>query len=207
MSGKLQKISDFVPCSVTKEREDDESNGATLCKQICCTGIVLPLMFIVDHCEYPHCQVTMRFDDWQQRSLHIKHHCDLKAAAGLILELKKRGLSLMRHFQTLFTRNGTLKSLEQTVVSYYRSNYSLESLRLPWTPKKEDWQPVKPFIEEFSLESRNINVGRGESALFARERGIRSARSVGYRRERKERGDSPERRISSLVHETSAIAP
>lgn len=30
----LQKISDFIPCSVTKEEEDREGNGETLCEQI-----------------------------------------------------------------------------------------------------------------------------------------------------------------------------
>lgn len=117
-----------------------------------CLHVVLcrgeKLTRIVDHCHSPYCQFTIPLDNWKQRSLHITRHCDLKAAAGLIHTLNNRGLIPGDHFQALFTRNGTLNSLQQTLISFYGPYYSLESLRLPWTPEEEDWQPVKTFLEE-----------------------------------------------------------
>ena len=66
---KLEKISNFVPC---KEGEDRKSNLRTVQNPY---ARVPPLYWpevklltcILDHCDYPYCQVAMRFDDWQQR--------------------------------------------------------------------------------------------------------------------------------------------
>lgn len=49
------------------------------------------LTCILDYCKYSYCQFTVPPDHWEQRSLHITRHCDLKAASELILILRKRG--------------------------------------------------------------------------------------------------------------------
>jgi hypothetical protein len=126
------------------------------------------LTCIVDHCDYPYCRAVMLFDDWEQRNLHIKLHCDLKAAAGLILQL---GEGKLGSFDGIFTRNGTLESLQQTVTSFYGPDYSLQSLRLPWTPQKEDWQPVRTFPEEMQSRIPDSNRYMGRSCpLCKREK-------------------------------------
>jgi hypothetical protein len=106
------------------------------------------LTFITDHYNYPYCQFKTSVDNWRQRSEHITHHCDLKRAAGLIVLINQAGLHVKTTFPRVFTRSGTLESLQRTVTSLYGPGYSLELLHLPWVPTKEDWQPVKTFLEE-----------------------------------------------------------
>jgi hypothetical protein len=101
-----------------------------------------------DHCHYPHCHYKTAVDNWRARSEHITCHCDLKAAAALIMQLKERGLNVKASFRNLFSRSGTLKSLQSTLTSYYGSGYTLESLWLPWIPLVEDFRVATSFPEE-----------------------------------------------------------
>ena len=101
--------------------------------------------------------------------MHVTRHCDLKTAAGLILQLGNRGSSLRTRFDSVYTRNGTLDSLQKCLVSFYGPNYNLESLQLPWIPREEDWQPVKPLLEErlsripeTKASGRNCTLCKGE---------------------------------------------
>jgi hypothetical protein len=103
---------------------------------------------VTDHCHYPYCQYKTSLENWRARSEHITRHCDLKAAAGLILQLKERGLDIKASFQNLFSRSGTLKSLQGNLTSYYGSIYNLESLCLPWIPLLDDFRVVASFPEE-----------------------------------------------------------
>ena len=103
---------------------------------------------VTDHCHYPYCQYKTVIENWRARSEHITCHCDLKGAAGLILQLRKRGLNVKASFQNLFSRSGTLKSLQSTLTSYYGLGYNLESLCLPWIPLMEDFRIATSFLEE-----------------------------------------------------------
>jgi hypothetical protein len=157
----------------------------------------------------------MPFDNWKQRSVHITRHCDLKAAAGLILILRNRGLSPRDSFQALFTRNGTLNSLQQTLTSFYGPNYRLQSLCLPWLPQEEDWQPIAPFLEERisripgnkAGEGRNCALCKGwnhRKCPFCRLQTGRRARRQPWQLELHHfKGDYVEKRAVRSVHQVS----
>lgn len=117
---------------------------------------------LTDRCEYPYCQAIMPLCHWERRALHITRHCDLKAAAALIQLIGKEAPNLRYKFGIFFTRSGSLGDLEQTLTSFYGRNYSLESLVLPWTPQRSDWDPVRSFPEEKRCRiPRGHTNGRG----------------------------------------------
>jgi hypothetical protein len=148
------------------------------------------LTCILDHCHYPYCQYKTSFDNWKQRSEHITRHCDLKAAAGLILQLKERGLDIKASFKNLFSRSGTLKSLQGTLTSYYGPSYNLESLCLPWVPLLEDFRIATSFPEErmYRLPSEWTKDGtKGGLCKFCRGEKPEKCRLCGIIRIRKGR--------------------
>lgn len=103
---------------------------------------------VTDHSDYPYCYYKTAVDKWGARSEHIRYHYDLKVAAGLVLQLRQRGANIKRSFNNLFSRSGTLKSLQSTLTSYYGPGYDLESLYLPWILFAEDFRVATSFPEE-----------------------------------------------------------